>query len=99
MVEDETAPRPPAWSGGPWDAPLAHRRPGYPSAGLLASRARLRFARQAEGSAAKGRSKAARRRKREEEISGPEEGAVAAPGKDGQDAGFAPGGPGLSVLL
>src|SRR5262245_40732432 len=48
MGGKETAPRPPAWSGGPWDAPLAHRRPGYPLVGLLASRASLRFTRRAE---------------------------------------------------
>ena len=30
--------------------PLAHRRPGYPSVGLLASRARLRFTRRPDRS-------------------------------------------------
>src|SRR5438270_3247257 len=44
---EEEAPGPPKWAGAArQDALLAHRRPGYPSVGLLASRARLRFARQ-----------------------------------------------------
>src|SRR5262245_41660611 len=98
MGKDETAPTTQA-VGGCLGAPLAHRRPGHPSVGLLASRARLRFARQTEGSAAKGRSKAAEARKRSQAFNGRGDGAMAASRRQRQDAPVAPDGPGLPVLL
>src|SRR3954470_20821593 len=52
------------------DARLAHRRPGYPLVGLRARRARLRFARQGEGSATQGGSKEGQDGKQQEKVSG-----------------------------
>jgi hypothetical protein len=56
---EEGGPRPTEVGEGLQDAPLAHRRPGYPLIGLLASRARLRLARQGEDSASRRRNKEA----------------------------------------
>ena len=96
----KTGPRTTYVGGGRFeDAPLAHRRPGYPSVGLLASRARLRFARQGEDSAKAQAGKEAQGGKQQEKVSGWEEGAMAASRKGRQDATVAPGGPELTVLL
>lgn len=78
-----------------------HRRtmgPGYPSVGLRARRARLRFARHKEDSAKGQRSKAGQRRKHQEEPSGRQDGAMAAARKVREEWKVAPGGPELSVL-
>ena len=81
-------------------APLAHRRPGYPSVGLLASRARLRFARQEKRSAVNGTEARRGRKEADEEVDGRGEGAMAASRRDRQEGTrVAPDGPGLPVLL
>jgi hypothetical protein len=79
-------------------APAAHRRPGYPLVGLLASRARLRLARPGKGSAGGQGSKEARNGESQERVSGRQEGAMVASGKGRQDARDVPDGPGLLVL-
>jgi hypothetical protein len=78
---------------------LAHRRPGYPSVGLLASRARLRFTRQQEGSTPEARGKGGRLGQRQEKKRRGEEGASAAIRRLREGEKVAPGGPGLTVGL
>ena len=66
-VQEEVGPRTTNVVGGRVkDAPLAHRRPGYPLVGLRARRARLRFTQQGEGSASGEGSKVAEARKDQE---------------------------------
>ena len=80
---------------------MHHRRtmgPGYPSVGLLASRARLRLARHREDSAKEQTSKGGRRRKQQEKGRGRQEGAMAAARKVREERKVAPDGPELSVL-
>jgi hypothetical protein len=70
-TQEEVGPRTTNVVGGRVkDAPLAHRRPGYPSVGLRARRARLRFTRQGEGSASGEGSKEAEGRKDQEKYRG-----------------------------
>src|SRR3954447_18733530 len=80
-------------------APSARRRPGYPSVGLLASRARLRLTRQPEDSASGRGSKEAQGGKQQQEVRGREDGAMAAPRRGRHDVRVARDGPGLPVLL
>ena len=97
MAAGEEAPGSLARPGGV--APSARRRPGYPSIGLRARRARLRFARHQEGSTAKVRGKRAGVKPCQERVVGREEGAVAALRRVREDREVAPGGPGLPVTL
>ena len=90
----EVGPRTTSVVGGRMgDAPLAHRRPGYPLVGLRARRARLRFTRQEEGSAFGEAGKEAGGRKLQEKVRGWQAGAKAASRRGGQEATVAPGGP------